>query len=197
MGAAAVATARTTARTATLIAASAGLLAAGAGVAAAQPAAGKGKGVQGVVSRVTDGDSLWVRLPDGKGVEVRLRDIDAPEICQPWGLDARKALAELVQDKVVTLQGGGRDGYGRTIGAVLVDELSVGPWMVENGHAWSVRSRWDQGPLVKQEKVARALARGLHAQAGAVQPWEWRRTRGACPAAAEAGTAAPAAGKAR
>jgi micrococcal nuclease len=174
MGAAAVATARTATLTATLIAASAGLLAAGAGVAAAQPAAGKGKGVQGVVSRVTDGDSLWVRLPD-----------------------ARKALAELVQDKVVTLQGGGRDGYGRTIGAVLVDELSVGPWMVENGHAWSVRSRWDQGPLVKQEKVARALARGLHAQAGAVQPWEWRRTRGARPAAAEAGTAAPAAGKAR
>lgn len=168
------------------------LLATWAGSAVAQPAGAKtkGKGVQGVVTSVTDGDSLWIKLPDGKGVEVRLRDIDAPEICQPWGPDARKALTELVKDKVVTLQGGGRDGYGRVVGAVLVDELNVGPWMVENGHAWSARSRWDQGPLVKQEKVARALARGLHAQGGAVQPWEWRRTRGACPAPAAA--AAPA-----
>lgn len=152
------------------------------------------KAVQGIVSQVTDGDTLWLKPADGKPIEVRLRDIDAPEICQPWGAESRQALAELAQGKVASLQSSARDKFGRAIGVLTIDDLNVGRWLVENGHAWSVRSRWDQGPLVKQEKMARALTRGLHSQPGAVQPWEWRRTRGACPAP-EAAPAAPAAPK--
>jgi micrococcal nuclease len=151
--------------------------------------------VQGMVSTVTDGDSLWLKPADGPPIEVRLRDIDAPEICQPWGEDARKALAELALNKVATLQISGRDSYGRTIGALLIEDLNVGKHLVENGHAWSVRTRWDQGPLVKQEKMARALARGLHGTPGAVQPKDFRQKHGRCepaPAAAPAATTPPA-----
>ncbi len=155
---------------------------AAAGPALAQSGKAAPRSVQGVVTRVVDGDSLWIKAADGKPIEVRLRHVDAPESCQPWGPEARRALADLVKDKVVTLQPVGRDSFGRTVGAVLVDELDVSTHLVENGHAWSVRTRWDQGPLVKQEKVARALSRGLHSQGGAVQPWEWRRSRGPCPA---------------
>jgi endonuclease YncB( thermonuclease family) len=155
--------------------------------AKAVPAA---KPVQGLISKVTDGDTLWITPADGKAVEVRLRDIDAPELCQPWGEDAHKALAELALNKVATLQASGKDSAGRTIGTVLIEDLNLSRFMVENGHAWSLRTKWDQGPLVKQEKMARALTRGLHSQAGAVQPWEWRRRLGGgCPA----GAAAPAA----
>ena len=138
------------------------------------------RGLQGVVSKVTDGDSLWL-TPAGKPpIEVRLRDIDAPESCQPWGEQARAALTELALNKVATLQISGRDGYGRTLGVLMIDELNVGRTLVENGHAWSTRSRWDQGPLVKQEKMARALSRGLHGAPGAVQPVEFRRRHGKC-----------------
>jgi micrococcal nuclease len=137
--------------------------------------------VQGLVSQVIDGDTVVVTPPGQPPMTVRLRDIDAPESCQPWGDDARKALADLALNKVATVQTSARDSYGRAIGTLMIDDLNVSRWMVENGHAWSVRTRWDQGPLVKQEKMARALARGLHGQGGAVQPWEWRRTRGACP----------------
>ena len=139
--------------------------------------------MQGVVSKVTDGDSLWL-TPAGKPpIEIRLRDIDAPEACQPWGNEARAALAELVLNKVATLQTSGRDTYGRTVGALMIDDLNVGKFMVENGHAWSTRGRWDQGPLVKQEKMARALSRGLHGTPGAVQPVDFRRSHGKCDAA--------------
>jgi endonuclease YncB( thermonuclease family) len=139
--------------------------------------------VQGIVTKVIDGDSLWLTPPGKPPIEVRLRDIDAPESCQPWGPEARKALADLALNKVATLQVGGRDSYGRTLGTLLVEELQVNRFLVENGHAWSLRSRWDQGPMVKQEKMARALSRGLHAAPGAVQPWEFRRTQGPCAAA--------------
>jgi micrococcal nuclease len=148
----------------------------------AQKAAPPRAVVQGLVTHVSDGDTLTLTPPGQAPMQVRLRDIDAPEICQPWGEEARRALSDLALNKVATLQPSAKDRYGRTIGALLIDDLNVSRFMVENGHAWSTRSRWDQGPLVKQEKMARALTRGLHSQGGAVQPWEWRRTRGACPA---------------
>ena len=138
------------------------------------------RGVQGVVSRVTDGDSLWLTPAGKKPIEVRLRDIDAPESCQPWGEQARAALSELALNKVATLQISGRDSYGRTLGVLMIDDLNVGKTLVENGHAWSTRSRWDQGPLVKQERMARSLGRGLHAQGGAVMPRDFRRAHGPC-----------------
>jgi micrococcal nuclease len=153
--------------------------------ALAAPAQAQGKPaprtVQGLVTHVSDGDTLTLTPPGQAPLQVRLRDIDAPEICQPWGEEAKRALAELALNKVATLQPTARDSYGRTVGVVLIDDLNVGRSLVENGHAWSIRTRWDQGPLVKQEKQARALSRGLHGQGGAVQPKEWRRTKGACP----------------
>ena len=152
------------------------MLTAALGAAAAAPP----RTVQGIVTKVSDGDSLWLKPPDKAAIEVRLRDIDAPESCQPWGPQARDALAELALNKVATLQISGRDAYGRTLGALMIDDLNVGKHLVENGHAWSARTRWDQGPLVKQEKMARALARGLHGTTGAVPPSQFRRTHGAC-----------------
>lgn len=147
------------------------------------------RSVQGLVTQVSDGDSLWLTPPGKPAIEVRLRDIDAPESCQAWGEEARKVLSDLVLNKVATLQISGRDSYGRTVGALMVDDLNVGRYLVENGHAWSIRTRWDQGPLVKQEKMARALSRGLHGSPGAVQPRDFRRTHGPC----KPGAAAPAA----
>ena len=49
---------------------------------------------QGKVTRIVDGDSLWVRPAEGGApVELRMDGIDAPEICQSGGQAARKALA--------------------------------------------------------------------------------------------------------
>jgi micrococcal nuclease len=140
------------------------------------------RSVQGLISKVVEGDIVVLTLPDQSTVQVRLRDIDAPDSCQPYGDDARKALSELALNKVATLQPSGKDRGGGTVGTLLIDELNVSRFLVENGHAWSIRTRWDQGPLVKQERQARALSRGLHGQPGAMQPKEYRRQHGACPA---------------
>ena len=153
--------------------------------------------VQGMVTGVTDGDSVWLTPAGQPAIAVRLRDIDAPESCQPWGDEARKALQTVALNKVATLQISGKDSRGRTLGVLMIEELNVGRYLVENGHAWSLRTRWDQGPLVKQEKMARALSRGLHGTPGAVQPQEFRRRHGNCQPGTEAPVAAAPASAAK
>jgi hypothetical protein len=70
--------------------------------------------------------------------------------------------------------------------------MNINQRMVAEGHAWSVRTKWNQGPLVSQEKMAQALKRGVHASPGAVAPWDFRKAKGPCEGAAP-GRAAPAA----
>lgn len=149
--------------------------------------------LQGKVVKVFDGDSLLFQpAGGGKPIEVRLKDIDAPEICQPGGPEARDYLQEFVADKPAVLDTGASDGYGRTLAVLKVDEMNVNQRMVAEGHAWSLRTKWNQGPFVAQEKMATALKRGLHANPGAIAPWEWRRSKGPCGKGASAPASAPA-----
>jgi micrococcal nuclease len=153
------------------------LLALGAAVAA-PPAV---PGVEGIVSRVTDGDSLWLE-PDGGGapVQLRLQDIDAPEICQAWGQQAKQALADLVLKKHVGVRISGHDMHGRTLGTLFLDGLNVNRALVQEGHAWSSRYKYDRGPYVADERMAKALARGFNRDGGAVMPKDFRRDHGPC-----------------
>lgn len=156
--------------------------------------------VSGVVTRIVDGDTLWVAPAGQPPFAVRLRDIDAPEICQPHGPEARAALEEYALGQAVTMRIFARDTHGRAVARVATAERDLSVRMVEEGHAWSVRTKFDRGPLVKQERQARALGRGLHTSAGHVYPWDFRRRSGPCrtagPAAA-ATVATPTAAAAR
>jgi endonuclease YncB( thermonuclease family) len=173
---------RTSARLLARLAAAAAALACAAVFAAApaRSASASNAGIEGVISRITDGDSLWLQ-PTGKApIEVRLRDIDAPEICQPYGPDAKRALEQLALGKNAVLVTSAHDPYGRAVGLVTIDGQSLSKLMVAEGHAWSTRSRFDRGPLVKEERMAIALRRGLHATEGAVMPKDFRKTHGPC-----------------
>lgn len=157
-----------------------------AGDAAAAPA--KATRVEGTVVRVIDGDSLLLRAVAGDTppLEVRLQGIDAPEGCQAGGEAAREMLAGHVMDRAVTALVRGRDHYGRTLATIEVDGVDVNQRMVAEGHAWSLRTRWDRGPYVAQERLAQSLRRGLHADAGAEKPADFRRRHGPCEGAPRA-----------
>ena len=66
------------------------------------------------VISVHDGDTLTV-LIDHRPVRVRLTDIDAPELGQPFGTRSRQSLLELCFGKSAALEVRNRDRYGRTI----------------------------------------------------------------------------------
>lgn len=146
--------------------------------------------ITGTVTRVIDGDSLvFAPAAGGAPIEVRLHGIDAPEICQPWGPQAREALSEHVQGHTLRLVVQGRDEHGRTLGTLLRGDLDIGERLVRDGHAWSHRYKHDRGPFVAQERMAQALKRGLHADSGAVVPREFRRRHGPCDGAEATGKA--------
>ena len=146
------------------------------------PAAGAPtKALDGTVVRVSDGDSLWLEpVPPGPPVELRLQGIDAPESCQPWGPEAKRALQDLVLNKSVSVRVSGRDTHGRTLGTLYLDSLNVNKTLVQEGHAWSHRYKFDRGPYVADERMAKALSRGFNADPGAVMPRDFRRVHGPC-----------------
>ena len=152
--------------------------------------------LEGKVTRVTDGDSLWIELAaPGAPVELRLEGIDAPEICQAWGPEARQALADLVLDQQVSVKTVGRDTHGRTLGTLYLGTQNINKLMVQEGHAWSTRYKYDRGPYVADERMAKALSRGLNRDGGAILPRDFRQLNGPCHAGAAAATAAAPAPK--
>lgn len=61
-----------------------------------------------------DGDTLRLNSP-GKSFRLRLWGIDAPELKAPLGIDAREALARLVDNKAVSCDLMDVDRYGRPV----------------------------------------------------------------------------------
>ena len=176
-------------------------LSCGAAVAAKKRHAEPPKPVvlSGTVSRIVDGDTLWLKT-EGDGeppVVVRIEGIDAPESCQPGGPEATAALNALALGRSVTLRVASRDDYGRTVGKVFDGEKDIGNRLVRDGMAWSTRFNYDRGPYVAEERMALALKRGLHAAGDAIQPRDFRKRHGPCeiaggkPAVVPAAAAAP------
>ena len=135
--------------------------------------------LNGVVNHVTDGDTLWVRPASGPPVQVRIQGLDAPELCQPFGPQARDALAARVLRRTVRVAIRARDGYQRSVGRIDLEGQDVGAWLVARGFAWSARYRGRSGPYAREEAQARQARLGLWA-AGAVEPRAFRRRHGSC-----------------
>ena len=136
---------------------------------------------RGTVIYITDGDTLWIRpLHGGRARKIRLDGIDAPEICQAYGVRARERLAAFVRGRQVRVMTRGRDDYRREMARVELQGQDIGAWMVVRGLAWSYRFRRDPGPYVGLEALARKQRRGLFAQDKPLQPRDFRRRHGSC-----------------
>lgn len=134
----------------------------------------------GVVTRVVDGDTVWVQTSASKPLlKVRIQGIDAPEICQKGGLQAQEALQNRVLRQSVTVTSGAQDGYGRTVGKLYWQGQDMGRWLVANGHAWVYSFHHQKGPYTHDFAQAQAQRRGVFSQA-AEEPRLFRKRQGSC-----------------
>lgn len=135
--------------------------------------------MKGTLLRVHDGDTLTI-LSGGKQIRVRLENIDAPELSQPWGINSRENLRALVSTKgTLVVQYTGKDRYKRTLGEVfLPDGTDVNKMQVITGNAWAYKKYCKPLKLwCEFEDRAHTERRGLWSQTNPVPPWEYRHWR--------------------
>jgi micrococcal nuclease len=137
---------------------------------------------QAVVTHVSDGDTVWVQpLGQVERLKIRIQGIDAPEICQTYGVQSQQVLSSWVMHRTVTVQTSRRDTYGRWL-ARLWDAQGndMAAQLVAEGYAWSYRYRRDQGPYMAEQLNAQAEGRGLWAYGSVQEPRQFRRQHGSC-----------------
>jgi micrococcal nuclease len=128
------------------------------------------------VVKVIDGDTFRC-IANQQLVKVRIREIDAPELKQPYGVESKKYLQSLIERKNVSLEDEGVDLYNRTLAHVNVMGLSVSSEMVKSGSAWVYERYANNKNLTYQQEMATYAQYGLWggSENAPIQPWLWRR----------------------
>ena len=126
--------------------------------------------------RVVDGDTIRAEAK-GKEIKIRLVEIDAPEMNQPFGAQSKNFLNSLLYEKDVTLISQGEDRYGRVLGNLFSNELNVNMLMVKFGFAWVYDKYAKNSSLYKYQDQAKAKNLGLWQTKDPIAPWVWRKQK--------------------
>lgn len=134
----------------------------------------------GRVARVGDGDTFDLEVAGRPRLRVRLQGIDAPELSQDHGREAKAALEALVLGREVQVRASRRDRHGRQTGVVLLEGRDLNQLLVAEGHAWR-DPRFASGlppetarRYARAQAEARAQGRGLWQAPRPEAPWAWR-----------------------
>ena len=131
--------------------------------------------LEGRVVGIADGDTLTL-LVGREQVRIRLAQIDAPELNQPYGKKSKAALSALAFQKQAHVKVVDIDRYGRSVGEVFVDGVHVNRGMVREGHAWAYTKYSHSTEIIELEDQARTARKGLWAlpESQREPPWIWR-----------------------
>lgn len=132
----------------------------------------------GKVVSVIDGDQLTL-LHKGKKIRVALYGIDAPELPQSHGKEARDFLHSFIENETVEATPIGKVDKGRMAGTVILGDSNINELMILNGQAWVDRKVCTEAfctTWIKMEEAARATKKGLWNAPETVSPWDFRKT---------------------
>lgn len=133
------------------------------------------------VTYVYDGDTVKLRPIHANNakndVKLRIKDIDAPERNQDFGLKSRRALIELCVGKniVANAQITGLDKYHRALGKLQCNNTDASLYLAERGLAWHYTQYSHDVVIDKAAKNARKQTLGLWVNNNPTPPWVWRR----------------------
>ena len=128
-----------------------------------------------ICTRVIDGDTVDLVDANQKIHRIRITGMDAPEISQPYGKQAKAAISELILHKEVYVLPAGIDKYERELATLrleaIIGQLDVAEVMISNGHAFD----W-HGQHYKAQEYARENRLGIWSDTSFQErPWFYRR----------------------
>jgi micrococcal nuclease len=122
---------------------------------------------EGQITKVIDGDTFIFNYH----TRVRMLNIDAPELSQPYGHESKEFLKQY-EGKRCTIKTQGKDKYGRTLAVLYVNGEDINLLTVIRGAAWKFMTHntkyWAAQKLAQSHKI------GLWAQP-AIEPYIWRK----------------------
>ena len=131
-----------------------------------------------IVLKVIDGDTIYIKSDSGRK-KVRLRHIDAPEIRQPYGEEARMFLDNELNDKRIIVNSDYKDRYGRDIGDIFIynenESIYINAKLIKSGNAWVYKTYRKNMYLMNLENFARDNKLGLWRDKSPIKPWEFRK----------------------
>ena len=126
--------------------------------------------------RVIDGDTIKGKV-EGKQITIRLVEIDAPEMDQPFGLESKNFLIKLTSNEKITYTSEGEDRYGRTLGKLFKNKENLNALMVKSGFAWVYERYAKNQNLYVYQEVAKSKNLGLWQSKKPIAPWVWRKKK--------------------
>ncbi|WP_303672516.1 thermonuclease family protein [Vampirovibrio chlorellavorus] len=119
-----------------------------------------------------DGDTCTLE----SGLRVRFAGIDAPEIGQPFALEARDYLTQMVEGRESRLDCSGWS-YKRRVCDVFVNGMDVQKELVGWGLAYDYE-KYSGGRYQNAQAFAQKMGRGVWSfPDGGFRPWDYRRRK--------------------
>ena len=129
------------------------------------------------VLKVIDGDTIYIKSDSGRK-KIRLRHIDAPELKQTFGEEAKIFLDNQLDGRKITVNSDYKDRYGRDIGDVFVykdsEAIYINAKLVKSGHAWVYKTYRKNTYLMNLENFAKNNKLGRWKNKSPMKPWEFR-----------------------
>ena len=112
------------------------------------------------VIRIVDADTYLV-LSDAKVFTVRLANVDAPELQQQYGVEAKQFVSELIYGKQVLLEIHKKDKYNRTVASIRIHGMALDSILISNGWAWHYAEYNHDKNLAAYQNEAIKFKKGL------------------------------------
>lgn len=126
---------------------------------------------------VHEGDRLTIHHPGRKDM-VFLREVDCPELTQPYGKQAKHASAAYIANREVVVRNKKHNQQGRiTADILLPDGRQIAHELIKEGLAWVQPGSVHDQALRDMEELARASKKGLWSEPNPIPPWKWKSTR--------------------
>jgi micrococcal nuclease len=131
--------------------------------------------INGKVISVVDGNTVEFQTANNEIFKFVLSGIDAPELSQEFGEEAKKFLEKLVvgEEAVIIIEG--KDRLGNRVGTLKYGkDKDPRPELLERGLAWTSEKN-PKPEFENLKEAAKSHEKGLWDQPNPTPPWTFRR----------------------